>query len=268
MATYPWRSDDERLRFLAGDTLDSQPALYTGPPPAPPTHVQPSIPAISDLATSIIRSSDKLFFISHGIGTDTAREWRLVRVAFQDSITHYAPCLQDGKFLVEFYIAHRDDSRYNAINRRHWIQYHAIGDISHPNSASDTHHVRPSDTSEAYASSHGLVPFRKWINLTHESVYIHGPFEFATVHRRKTRDRISQTDWDVLTSHKPMFQNKIPSFDLPTYLIHVDRGTHVAYHDSNTSLQLPSIADGATIFNEQDWQQLQKVFATFPAPHL
>ncbi len=64
VAPYPWRSDDERLRFLASNTIDSQPAFYTGPPPAPLTHVPPSIPAISDLATSIIRSSDNLFFIS------------------------------------------------------------------------------------------------------------------------------------------------------------------------------------------------------------
>jgi hypothetical protein len=28
-----------------------------------------------------------------------------------------------------------------------------------------------------------------------------------------------------------MFQNPTPSFDVPTYSIHVDRGTHVTYHD-------------------------------------
>jgi hypothetical protein len=66
---------------------------------------------------SIIDSQDKLFFIAHAIGTNNVREWRLVRVAFEDSMRLYSSCLQDGKFLVEFYIAHNADVRYNAINQ-------------------------------------------------------------------------------------------------------------------------------------------------------
>ena len=30
-----------------------------------------------------------------------------------------------------------------------------------------------------------------------------------------------------------MFQNPIPSFEVPTYLIHVNCGAHVSYHDQN-----------------------------------
>jgi hypothetical protein len=63
--------------------------------------------------------------------------------------------------------------------------------------------------------------------------FIHGPFEFATVHGRKTRDRVSQDDWDILQRHSSMFQNPLPRFDVPTYSIHIDRGAHVSYHDEN-----------------------------------
>jgi hypothetical protein len=43
-----------------------------------------------------------------------------------------------------------------------------------------------------------LVPFRRWLNLTYSDTYLHSPFDFATVNGRKTRDRISQANWDVL----------------------------------------------------------------------
>ena len=52
----------------------------------------------------------------------------------------------------------------------------------------------------------------------------HGPFEFATVRGHKTRYRIDQTDWDVLSSKSSMsFVNKVPQFTLPTHSIHLDR---------------------------------------------
>jgi hypothetical protein len=62
--------------------------MYTGPPPEQPP-VSPlvpkqSTPSIMSLATLIISSPDKLFFISHSIG-GSCQEWRLVCVAFQDS---------------------------------------------------------------------------------------------------------------------------------------------------------------------------------------
>ena len=64
--------------------------------------------------------------------------------------------------------------------------------------------------------------------MLHEDTFIHGPFNFATVHNRKTRDRIKQADWQVLASHSHMFQNSVPSFDVPTYSIHVDNGVHAS----------------------------------------
>ncbi len=89
----------------------------------------------------------------------------------------------------------------------------------------------PSDTLVEYALCHKLLPFRKWLHITHSDTFIHGPFEFVKVQGQKTCDRISQDDWNVLLRHTSMIQNPIPSFDVSTYSIHVDRRAHVSYHN-------------------------------------
>jgi hypothetical protein len=110
------------------------------------------------------------------------------------------------------------------------LQLHCVDDLRHPRQASDTHLVRPSDTSESYATRHKLMPFRKWLNICHQDTYIHGPFEFASIRERKTRDRIAQVDWDALALNSSMFCNPVPSFDVATYSIHCDRSAHVSVH--------------------------------------
>jgi hypothetical protein len=229
LTPFPWSNDGEFQRYLADDSLATLPVMATGPPPSAPNHVIPSIPAIHLLTASIIRSIDRLFFVSHSIGSNDAREWRLVRVAFEDSISLYPSCTQDGRFLFEFYICHPSDWRYNAINQRYWLQYHDLSDIQSPHTASETHMIRPSDSSASYATRHKLVPFRKWLNISHLDTYIHGPFEFASVRGRKSRDRIAQEDWDQLKQHSPMFGNPIPTFDVPSYSVHVDRSAHEVF---------------------------------------
>ena len=229
---FPWTSTDERL--LADDlSSESLEVLYTGPPPTPPCSRPFLVPAVSDLVASIINSSDRLFFIAWAIPGSIHREWRLIRVAFSDSVKLYPSCLQDGRFLVEFYVAHHDDTRYNAINQRFWLQYHKQSDVVVPSSPVDCHLIRPSPTSETYALQHDLVPFRQWINLSHVSSYVHGPFAFTTINGRRTRDRISLDDWAVLRSQASRFTNTIPKPDLPTYSVHVDRSIHVTFQSKS-----------------------------------
>ena len=48
--------------------------LYTGPPPSAPLCATPTIPPAAILAQQIIKSSDKLFFISNSIGAGDVRE--------------------------------------------------------------------------------------------------------------------------------------------------------------------------------------------------
>ena len=63
------------------------------------------------------------------------------------------------------------------------------------------------------------------------------------VNGRKTRDRVSRDDWNVLASHSSMYHNAIPRFDLPSYSIHVDRGVHIAYSDTPNIAALRFAAD-------------------------
>jgi hypothetical protein len=147
--------------------------------------------------------------------------------------THLARTL-DSRFLIEFYICHPADWRYNAVNQRYWLQLHSRSDLASPCSSMDTHLVHPTDTSDSYAARHKLMPFRKWLNICHLDTYIHGPFDFASVCGHKTRDCVAQSDWDVLHWHSSMFNNPVPHFDVPTYSVHCDRGANVMFRDNST----------------------------------
>jgi hypothetical protein len=230
---YPWLPGEKDAFDRELSTVQDVPAMYTGPPPAPPVSSPPSIPDIASLAAKIIASADRLFFVAIGPVSSSYREWRLVRIAFDDSIALHPACLQDGKFLVEFYVCHHDDVRFNATNQRYWLQYHLQGDLVSPMDTTTTHIVRPSDTSHSLALRKGLLPFQQWVNLTHESVYLHGPFDFATLNGRKTRDRISHHDWAILRGYNNLYGNAPPDLELPTYSVHVDRGVFSSFHSPN-----------------------------------
>ena len=142
------------------------------------------------------------------------------------------PCLQDGRFLVEFYICHPSDSWCNAINQcanfsHHSPQWKLISSI---------HLILWLTKPIAINFQHS----KKWVNLTHRDTFIQGPFDFSSINGRKTQDRVSQPDWDVLKSHCHMFHNPLPWFDVLSYSIHVDRGAHVLFsrccHYSSTNL--------------------------------
>jgi hypothetical protein len=231
IAPFQWHNDAEFRRYMDGDSIATRSVLNTGPPPAAPKHTIPAIPTIHLLTAAIIQSSDKLFFVSLSIGLNDARKWRLARVSFQDSMSLYPSCTQDGRYLFKFYICHPSDWHYNAINQCYLLQYHGLDEVATPSPSTDAHLIRPSDTSDSYANRHKLVPFRKWLNISHLDTFIHGPFDFASIRGRKSHDRISQEDWDILGRHTSMFNKPLPKFDVPTYSIHVDHGAQVTYHD-------------------------------------
>jgi hypothetical protein len=220
----------------------SPPVMYNGPPPSLPiaSKPEPLAPTITTLAPLITSSTDKLFFIAHMIGTAESYEWHLVCVAFQDSVLLYPLCLQDGRFLVKFYMAHPADARYNAINQQFWLQHRNCNAPMF--GTMDAHLITQSNTLADHAAYNHLVTVRCWVNLTHGNTYIHGPFDFAFVRGHKTCDCIGQDSWDVLASKTLMFTNRIPRFDLPTYSIRVNRGVHTIFPgmimvlQSNTAL--------------------------------
>ena len=241
-----WQNDPDFLSLSNTNVVDSQPVLYTGPPPQPPELANAIPPSIEALMTRIIASDDRLFFVSICTCYNDIREWRLVQLKLDSSMSLYPSCSQDGRFLFDVYLSHPSDWRYNAINQRFWLQYHHRNDIINPTVGSDTHLVRPSPTSSQYAVNHQLQPLQKWFNITHTDTYIHGPFDFATINGRKSRDRISHSDWQVLRQHLDMFQNPVPSLNVPTYSIHVDRGAHTQIHDKHHCLSLIYEASNAS----------------------
>ena len=238
-----WASDLDCKRLRAAemmeeDTQTSAPIFAAdtapGPPPAPPSTLIPAIPSLEALNAALTLSSDRLFFISIPIGTNDVREWRLVKLDYKVS-ARSTSCFTTGKFRVDFLISHPADWRYNAVNQRFWIQYYKASDINHPDQSSETHLVRPfgsSETSDGYAEKNNLVRARTSVYLLHEDTFIHGPFDFAVVNNRRTRDRISQVDWDVLAKFSHRFRNPVPRFDVPAYSVHVDNGIHFVFNDN------------------------------------
>jgi hypothetical protein len=70
--------------------------------------------------------------------------------------------------------------------------------------------LQPSEFPPPLAEQRSLVPYREWINLHDSTIYIHGPFNFATLNNRKTRDRISETEWRTLAEKSNQYNNASP----------------------------------------------------------
>ena len=72
-APFPWANDKEFQQYTHGDSITKLPVMAMGPPPAAPAHSIPKTPAIHLLTAAIIKSVDRLFFVSHSIGANTSR---------------------------------------------------------------------------------------------------------------------------------------------------------------------------------------------------
>jgi hypothetical protein len=137
--------------------------------------------------------------------------WESISKTLWHCALHVWQMETDKRYLVEFYILHEADvTRYNATNQRYWLQYHAKRNLGTPNSATETHFILPSDTSEQLAACHHLVPSHQWVSLVNECTYIHGPFNFDAINGRESRDLVvSQTcsvkSWEDAVFWVPYF---------------------------------------------------------------
>jgi hypothetical protein len=97
LCPYPWSHNEEFNQYLYedADSLNIVPGFHTGPPPSAPLCAAPTIPPAAVLAQQIIKSTNKLFFISNGIGASDVREWCLVCVALEATMVSYSSCLVD-----------------------------------------------------------------------------------------------------------------------------------------------------------------------------
>ena len=171
------------------------------------------------IVADLVRSEDKLFFVSYAPERNQVRkEWKLAPVNFQKSLQQYPNCLQDGRFLMEFFIEHHRDRNLDICNRRYWLEYHKTN--SYKKLSVDYHILQPSQYSDATATSMELVPYREWMQVEDPSDALHGPFDFATLNHRKTRDRVAAKDWLVLHEHKESYSNQAPK--LSPRIMHVD----------------------------------------------
>jgi hypothetical protein len=174
----------------------------------------------SIIVADLVRSEDKLFFVSYALQLcQTRKEWKLARVDLCRSLQQYPNCLQDGRFLMKFFIEHYQDKNLDICNRIYWLEYHKTN--SHKSLSMNYHILQSSQYSEATAQSMGLVPYRKWMQASDPSVVLHGPFDFATLNHQKTRARVAaKKDWLVLTKQKGLYHNPAPQLS-PT-IVRVD----------------------------------------------
>jgi hypothetical protein len=169
----------------------------------------------STIIADLIRSEDKLFFIAYSQERSQRRkEWKLVRIDLKKSLQQHPSCLQDGQFLAEFFIEHILDIS----SRRYWLEYHSSN--SQKTLFEDYHIIQPSQYSEATAKSKWLVPYREWIHIDDHAIAIHGPFDFAKLNSRQTRDRVSTKDWLILSELQSLYQNQAPV--ITKRIMHVD----------------------------------------------
>ena len=113
------------------------------------------------------------------------------------------------KFLVDYFIEHPQDKSLAMENTRFWLEYHAITTLHRVDHTSSYSLIRPSEDSKRAAAARGLYPYRQWTYLSHDDVYIHGPFDFSpSQHGIPTRDKISRDDWIVLHDKSQMYANE------------------------------------------------------------
>jgi hypothetical protein len=209
---------------------------------------QPQVPSppkstfsLNSIMVNIIRSESKLLFISYSSPYTEYLEWKLVQVDLEYTLNHNPNAISDGRIYVNFLISHPSDRQYSGPNQRYWTEYHEL----HGRFASiqNYHLVRPSPNRAQYAKQKNLVPFSVWITLS-EPNYIHGPFDFATLHGRKSRDRISTSDWIILRNSKAKFQNEAPSENKAsfTYSYHVNTSYHSIHSDDHTIARMNAVA--------------------------
>jgi hypothetical protein len=118
-------------------------------------------------------------------------------------------CLQDGKFIFNFLFQHHNDNQVYITDQQFWLEYYQS---DHAKSLStDYHIIQPSEVTTKIAKSRNLIPYREWSYINHSEVFLHGPFNFATNNEQKTRDRISQVDWNLLRSMHTHYNNDPPT---------------------------------------------------------
>ena len=133
-----------------------------------------------------------------------------MRINLDLSMIKHSKCLQDGRFIAEFYTHHVQDNTLDWMSKIFWLEYHKSDRVKR---LSEKYYLLPpTDISVKQASLKNLVPYREYIQFGDPSVLIHGPFQFAKLNGRKTRDRISVDDCNILQSERAKYDDSPPIF--------------------------------------------------------
>ncbi|KAL3795073.1 LOW QUALITY PROTEIN: hypothetical protein HJC23_006394 [Cyclotella cryptica] len=197
-----------KVRF-ADDHILSEPdidTLINNVHPFSPSHTISFVatpPSSSQLAVSIINSTSSLFFISWHLPSIPHCEWHLVCVDLPSSLSFNPHCLTDGCYL---------DKLQHPRNQRWWLEYHAASTVACLYQG-DYRILRPDSYAPIYVKELNLHPHCQWVNLLNHGTYVHGPFKFATINGRKTHDRISLSNWEILSQSSDQYDNDPPDLD-------------------------------------------------------
>ena len=153
-------------------------------------------PKINALHASLLHSRDQLLFIARSVSDTSVYEWQLFQISYEDTMQFHTNCFQDGQNLVYLYIMHPEDKDCFAINQQYWLEYHRKKDLHQSDHALSYHILKPTRDSILYAKSKGLYPYRQLVYMTHDDVFIHGPFDFLCIPTgRQGRDSIPLDPW-------------------------------------------------------------------------
>ena len=242
---FPSLEELNREMGIFSDEIQSTSETFIKPAQSFQVKISPKLkqPHLSSIISDMIQSNDKLFFIVYTDPHTSYREWKLVRVDLVKSISANPDAITDGKFLVEYLIQHPDNAQFSAPNQRFWTEYHKTQGrfvVNH-----DYHLIKPIAESPAYRQQKNIVAYSQWIHIHHETTFIHGPFNFATINGRKTRDRISKDDWQFLTDSKSKFDNEPPILHQTTaytYSYHVNSQFHTIRQNDSVTKRLHATA--------------------------
>ena len=149
--------------------------------------------------------------------------------------------LSDGRVLATFYILHPEDTQFNAPNQRYWKQYHKF---QHMKSISHQYHlVSPSKNEHSYCKKHSLVAHQEWTQLYDRATFILGPFDFARIRGRHTKDRVPSSIWTQLHSMNLKTDNNLPSVinALCGYICHVDTPFHSVHSSKSVTATINAV---------------------------
>ena len=183
--------------------------------------------SLSGMIAKIIQSEDKLFFVNYI--HNGRKEWNLVQLNLSLTLVKSPSVFADGKFIVEFFVSHPDDIEYSHQNRRFWREFHT--NLGGSRLYESYHLIKPSSNSDTYCKDKLLHPFQQWIHLNHPDVFIHGPFDFATIIGKKTADRLTQHDLEILSKAKDKYDNASPVLMMFQTSFHINTALH-SEHDS------------------------------------